>query len=94
MSDCSQHKKEVGGISDMKILAKMIRDLHHETRAILIDELSTEISMEGLEDEKLKPQLADELFIVSGYLAKAAIHSSFVWQISKPFMEDENRKKD
>lgn len=90
MDNCSQHKKEVAGISDMKVLAQMVRMLHHEARAIFIDEFSKEISMEGLEDEKLKPQLAEQLFMVSGYLAKAAVHSKFVWQISKPFMENKN----
>lgn len=87
-SDCSKHKKDLFGETDMKVVAKAIRNMHHEARAILIDELANEISLEGWEDQKLKPELSEQLFTVAGYLTKAAIHSNFVWQISKPYMEN------
>lgn len=87
MSDCSSHPKEIAGITDMKQLAQMIRNLHHETRAILIDELAKEISLEGLEDDATKPKLAEQHFMTAGYLTKAAIHASWAAQISKPFMK-------
>lgn len=87
MDNCSQHKKDLFGETDMRKVAEAIRYMHHETRAILIDELSKEISREGWEDQKLKPQLSEQLFTVAGYLCKAAIHSHFVFAISKPFME-------
>lgn len=86
MDNCSQHKKDLFGETDMKKVAEAIRYMHHQTRAILIDEISRQISLEGLDDQILKPKLANELFMVAGYLSKAADHSKFVWQISKPFM--------
>lgn len=87
--DCKDHPKELFGEKDMKVVAMAIRNLHHESRAILISELANEISAEGWEDEPTKPNLASELFMVAGYLSKAAIHSGFVWDISKKFMNDQ-----
>lgn len=36
MSDCKNHKKEVAGISDMKVLAEAIGDLHYEALAEVV----------------------------------------------------------
>jgi len=40
LPDCSQHKKEVAGILDMKVLAEMIGDLHYETLAEFLNSLA------------------------------------------------------
>lgn len=51
MSNCSQHKKEVAGISDMKVLAEMQGDLHYETMAQLFKELGDKLASDGLKDK-------------------------------------------
>lgn len=88
MSDCSKHKKEVAGISDMKELAEMICDLHYETLAELFGLLSAKLYVDGLKDfqngrEKLGTTLIDAAVEVS-YATKLIFQA---WQISKPFMD-------
>jgi hypothetical protein len=94
MSNCSQHKKEVAGISDMKELAEMIGDLHYESLAQFIGELANKISLDAHKDEGSgKEMLSEQLYTVAGYLAKASIHSEFAWQISKPFMQEKHKEQ-
>lgn len=92
MNNCSQHTKEVAGISDMKELAEMIGDLHYETLSEFIGALAEKISYDGHKDETNgKTKLSEQLYYVAGYLAKASIHSSWAWQISKPFIQINER---
>ena len=88
MNDCSQHKKDLFGHSDMKEVAEAIGDLHYETLAELIDQLSKKISLDGLKDETHgRVELAANLFMVAGHLAKAHVFASWAYEISKPFMK-------
>ena len=45
--DCKRHLKEVAGITDMKILAEMIGDLHYETLSTLLYHLSNKVYTDG-----------------------------------------------
>lgn len=86
--DCSRHKKEVAGIADMKQLAEMVGDLHYESLTEFLCALAEKISMDGHKDEaNYREKLAEQLYNVAGYLAKASIHSGWAWEICKPFMK-------
>jgi hypothetical protein len=88
MSNCSQHKKEVAGISDMKELANLIGDLHYESLTELLGALAEKISMDGHKDEANgRMRLSQRLYTIAGYLCKASIHSSWAWKISEPYMQ-------
>ena len=89
---CSQHKKELFGQADMKVVAEAIGDLHYETLALLLSEMANKISHDGWKDEVAgRPKLAKELFMVAGHLAKASIFATWSYQISKPFMDKINQ---
>lgn len=86
--DCSRHKKEVAGISDMKQLAEMVGDLHYESLTQFLGALAEKISMDGHKDEaNYREKLAGQLSNVASCLAKASIHSRRAWEICKPFMK-------
>lgn len=91
MNDCSNHKKDVAGISDMKVLAEMIGDLHYETLTILFNYLVIKINEDGHNDWMAgRDQLAAELKCAATQLLKAANNIEKAWQISKPFMKNQN----
>lgn len=88
MSNCSNHKKEVAGISDMKQLAEMIGDLHYDSLTDFLFELSKKIEADGakvLAGNRLA--LADNLLNASRGIFLGYHHILRAWQISKPFME-------
>ena len=88
MSDCSKHKKEVAGISDMKELAGMIGDLHYETLLSLLKHLSLKLNLDGVNDKKNgRIKLGNNLMYASENIDMAAIYMDEVWRISKPFMK-------
>lgn len=88
MSDCSQHKKEVAGISDMKQLAEMIGDLHYESFAQLLEHLSDKLLKDYRTDtEAGRKQLGLCLFDASVDLKCSSRFIHRAWQISKPFMK-------
>jgi hypothetical protein len=87
MEDCSKHKKEVAGVSDMKVLAEMIGDLHYQSLSELLYHLSNKIYADGEKD------FANGRTTLSHYLFEAQIniHLAYqkieqAWKISKPFM--------
>jgi hypothetical protein len=86
--DCSKHKKEVAGISDMKQLAEMIGDLHYETMCDFLSELRKKLHSDSRRDWKnRKVQLSNRLKTASLHIKAAYISINEAWQISKPFME-------
>lgn len=88
MSNCSNHKKEVAGISDMEKLAADIGELHYETLAILLQNLSRKLRDDAYNDELGgRHQLAASLRSASAYVLYAYQDIHRAWQISKPFME-------
>jgi hypothetical protein len=91
MSDCSRHSKQVAGISDMKILAEAVGELHYETLSQFLVELSIKIYRDGKHDgDEGREQLADSLMEAQYKISEASGRIYRAWQISKPFMKPEN----
>jgi hypothetical protein len=87
MNDCSQHKKDVAGITDMKIVAEMIGDLHYETLSKLLGHLANKIEMDAWNDTKSgRANLGRALYDGAVYLKNARLFIGKAWEISKPFM--------
>ncbi len=87
-SNCSKHKKEILGCSDMKQLAEMVGDLHYETLAEFFDELALKIYKDSIKDEKSgKVSLANCLKDATKGITDAFLDISKAWEISKPFMK-------
>lgn len=88
MSDCSNHKREVAGISDMEILAEMIGDLHYETFTVLLYRLTKKLEKDSMNDNNAgREKLASALQYAGLSLFESACRMERVWNISKPFME-------
>ena len=85
--NCKRHLKEVAGITDMKVLAEMIGDLHYETLSTLLYHLSDKVYADGQKDfVNGRTKLSHFLFE-----AQIKIHSAHqkieqAWKISQPFM--------
>lgn len=95
MSNCSQHKKEVAGISDMKVLAEMIGDLHYESLYIFLSQLHIKLHEDGLKDRlNGRENLGHCLQAASYDIKEAAGEISIAWRISKPFMQDTSTHTD
>lgn len=87
MSDCSKHKKEVAGISNMKELAEMIGDLHYQTLSDLFEELAMKLSKDGQNDiNNGRHKLGHKLQQAAGNLEEVKRGIISAWIISKPFM--------
>lgn len=87
--NCSNHKKELFGHTDMKEVASAISDLHYETLAKLLDRLSDKLYDDASKDLlKNRTKLSVELREASQYLATASNSIESAWKISKPFMEN------
>lgn len=86
--DCSRHKKEVAGVTDMKQLAEMIGDLHYETLSDFLLELAEKIYKDGQNDFlNGRRMLSNRLFEAQYNIAKAHEFINQAWEISKPFMK-------
>lgn len=87
MSDCSKHKKEVAGISDMKVLAEMIGDLHYETLFSFVESLSEKLFLDAAKDRTAgRRQLANYLEAAANNIHFASFQIEAALEISKPFM--------
>lgn len=90
--NCSKHKKEVAGISDMKALAEMIGDLHYESLSNLLYHLSDKIYRDGQKDFNAgRTNISHFLFEAQKDTHRAHQHIEQAWKISKPFMEDQSQ---
>lgn len=86
--DCSRHSKQVGGISDMKILAEAIGDLHYETLAELFNYLASKLASDAINDAKAERYaLSGELNCASKHIDMVFHHIDAAWKISKPYMD-------
>lgn len=87
MDNCSEHKKDLFGETDMKKVAEAIGDLHYETLAELLRNLSIKLYKDGLKDrENNKEKLGYALSNASNDVAASASHITRAYKISKPFM--------
>ena len=87
MNNCSQHQKEIAGITDMKVLAEMIGDLHYETLTELLEHLFLKIGSDGRKDLHAgRIKLGCKLLDAEVKLCMAFIEIKEAWNISKPYM--------
>lgn len=89
--DCSRHSKQVGGFTDMRLLARSIVDLHYESLAELYKHLSIELNKDARKDAAdSKINLSIELMNAAHNTELAYLNIERCWKISKPFMEKTN----
>jgi hypothetical protein len=87
MSDCSKHKKEVAGVSDMSELARQIGDLHYATLAEFLNRLSEKLHADYVKDmEAGRIELSKCLLWAHYGIYKASHGIERAWKISQPFM--------
>lgn len=90
--DCSRHKKDVAGITDMKLLAEMIGDLHYETLYIFLERLSEKFNSDSFNDYKGgRVELSDTLQVAQRKIHEASWMIRKAWRISKPFMNKNDK---
>jgi hypothetical protein len=91
MSNCSNHKKDVCGISDMEVLAELIGDLHYENLSRLLYHLSNKVYEDGQKDFGAgRTKLSHFLFEAQMEIYSAHQKIEEAWKISKPFMDQTN----
>lgn len=94
MSDCSNHKKDLFGHTDMKEVAEAAGDLHYEPLSELYHHLAVKLNKDAKRDASdSKVNLSIELMNAAHYTELAYLNLRRAWQISKPFMEPENKKE-
>lgn len=87
INNCSKHKKDIAGITDMKVLAEMIGDLHYETLTELLMHLFLKIGSDGRKDLHAgRIQLGCRLLNAEVKLCAAYLEIKEAWKISKPYM--------
>ena len=88
MGDCSNHAKDIAGITDMKALAEMIGDLHYETLAELLAHLADKLYNDAKKDSAAgRIQLSNKLYNAAECVAQSDHVISEAWEICKPFMK-------
>lgn len=91
MNDCSKHRKDVFGETDMKKVAEEIGDLHYAALFDLLLSLSEKIKADALKDrEGDRPFLANALDISWFHVKAASNYIEAAWEISKRYMEEED----
>lgn len=89
--DCSQHKKDLFGEADMKVVAEMVGNLNYKTLAMLLTDLQNKIFKDSLKDKAAgRIRLSDALMQLSLDINDASYKCERAWQISKPFMDKNN----
>lgn len=87
MSNCSNHRKDVHGETDMKHLAEEIGNLHYESLSILLYHLSKKMDSDSQKDYKAgRKKIALLLEYVGVSLFEASTRMERVWKICEPKM--------
>lgn len=88
MSNCSNHRKDVHGETDMKHLAEEIGNLHYESLQNLFFELSIKLYQDGVKDtDNGRVELGAALDHASDHLSNAAHCMQRAWKVCEPFMK-------
>ena len=89
MGNCSKHKKEIAGITDMQELAIMIGDLHYESLSELLQYLSVKLEYDASKDTNGgRLHLAHHLEMCAWNIKLASQRAESAWRISKPYMAE------
>lgn len=87
--DCSGHKKDLFGKTDMKEVAEAIGDLNYETLQELFFQLSVKLYQDEMRDANNKrPELGASLDHTSDHIANAAHCMARAWKTSKKYMNE------
>lgn len=93
MSDCSKHKKELFGESDMAKVAEAIGDLHYQTLAELLAHLADKLHADARKDaERGRKLLSEQLDDAAYVIAQAGDYIKDAYLICAPFMNDKTTK--
>lgn len=93
MSDCANHKKDIAGIDNMKVLAEMIGDLHYETLTDLFGWLHAKIRKDGMKDLVAgREMIGNSLLKAADLLNNVRYFINEAWEISKPFMTNKDHE--
>ena len=92
-SDCSKHKRDLFGETDMKVVAEMIGDLHYESLTELFHYLENKLWIDSQKD-KANGKTDLSSFLVNACDGMGIAHQNMqkAWQISKPFMENKTEQ--
>lgn len=86
--NCSQHKKDLFGEKNMKVVAEAICGLHYETLHELFSALCDKFEFDATNDSMGgRTELSKHLFIASELCNDITVPMYKAWQISKPFMK-------
>lgn len=89
--DCSQHKRDIAGITDMQALGEMMGNLHYETLTELLRHLAIKINLDSVNDTNSgRKELGRNLYFASTHLELAFEWIENAWIVSKPFMKSKN----
>lgn len=88
MSNCSNHKRDVLGQTDMRHLAEDIGNLHYQSLASLLYFLSDKLYTDGRKDFNAgRTKLAQHLFEAQKTVHRSHQHIDMAYRISEPFMK-------
>lgn len=86
--DCSNHKKDLFGETDMKKVATAIEDLHYEAMAELFNHLAERYMIRRESDTAIdRTELAQSSLWMHYAAAKLSYGAERAWKISKPHMQ-------
>jgi len=89
MDNCSKHKKDLFGETDMKKVAEAIGDLHYQALGELLWKLACKLKRDAFKDKiGGREKLHDFLWVAGDHIECAAFGIQDAWQISKPFMKE------
>lgn len=89
--DCSRHSKQVGGFTDMKLLAEAVGDLNYETLKDFLEKFSRKLFIDAAKDRaESRTRLANYLDAAANNIHFAASQIGAAWDVCKPFMEKPN----
>ena len=95
MNDCKKHKRMIDGYKgDIEQLANDIGDLHYEELAKLLFALDRKLNRDSYQDSRNgRTKLAQSLTYAGHSIFNAARRIDEAWEISKPYMEENNENK-
>lgn len=95
MSNCSNHRKDLHGETDMKHLAEEVGNLHYESLSTFLYYLSEKVYQDGRKDFCAgRYKLAEHLFEAQKTLHRAHQKIDQAFKICAPFMEQSTNEKD
>lgn len=87
--DCSTHRKDLNGLTDMKAVAESIGNLHYETLAELLLRLKEKLQDDSTKDkEGGRELLAKKLWLAAGGIYTGYVNITIASAVCKQFMNE------